>query len=58
MSTSPQEPGDNPAEVTPGDVTESPSEPDEDGKDSHEAPPDPAGIPDDHPSNSGEGKQP
>jgi hypothetical protein len=56
-------PRDDQPEVGPGDVAEDPAEPDEDGKssaeassygDPHQAPPDPAGIPDAHPSNSPE----
>jgi hypothetical protein len=48
-------------EVEPGDVAENPTKPDEDGEasgeasnsgDLHQAPPDPSGIPDAHPSNS------
>ncbi len=39
-------------EVESGDVAEDPAAPDEDGKDPRQAPPDPSGIPDAHPSNS------
>jgi hypothetical protein len=66
MSTTPDEPSTNPGapdevEVEPGDVAENPRKADEDDApssgansygDPHQAPPDPAGIPDAHPSNS------